>query len=279
MKDKFLVYIDPGTSMFKYGCRFEHRQYESEFESFFFVRPGTFIGAEASTLESPLEYAGLIGASVRNYDPDNITRESDFYTTPKFGQGIFYALADCLQTMAAASQVTIWLGLALPYAHMAKADDIQQQFTGVFPVKKADSRIYTVNIERVIIKSQGECVALDQIFRWQHDNGDGVKLSSERGRNLLEKGAVYIQLHGSNSFEQHINAGRFDLAKGSSLFTGTFDVLERLKQIAYQRTGKNLSQYELMYNVLKESKISFAGEPPIFFYKEVLGQLRELLQS
>ena len=264
------IFIDPGTSMVKFGMNYAGLTETDEVESYFYPQPGVYPGKESYTLVEPSSFAGLVGMPVKDVEPDNITREANFYTTPKFPQAIFYAIATMLDKYDLPEYVSLWLGIALPHAHIGKAETIRQKLQKTWNIGKADQMIRQVTIERVIVETQSKAVALDQVFQWKQ-NGKGLVLDSERGKRLLRNGAMYVFLSGSNSLEQGLLTGRFDQFVSESKFTGSFDLLPQLQQKAFDLTSENLSQYELMYQALKNGRITL--ERQLYNFETINRQL------
>jgi hypothetical protein len=255
--DVYFISTDPGTSMFKFSCSHAGKRVSNEVESFFLPVEGGYIGQERFTLQQPNCFAGLVGSPVKDLEPENITRENDLYNTKKFPLGIFFSVADMLDEFNAPRNVTVWIGLALPEAHIGKANAIKKSITGKWTVGKPGGTPREVIIPHVAVTTQPRCVAIDQVFQRQPDN----RLNDARGRQLLSGGALHVVLSGSNSLEQFIlPAGNFRRGIGHSTFKGTFDLLDDLQRTAYKKTGKNLSQYDLMYGVFKKGLVDIDGD-------------------
>ena len=238
-------------------------------DSCYAPRPATSLpGKQKHTLVSPVE--GVVGKYAKDLDPDGsgVQRDANIYETTAYRAFLFSGLWDLLESVAVpedTEQVNIELALGLPVSHMGIAESIKTFCLNEgtpWEVQKDEGRKYSVLIQRVAIHAQPYYTAVNEMFQLK----GGCLIY--RGDLLFGDGPVLVLDDGSNSVDMLLTNGELSVLGMDCYMTGTHNLLPQLRVIGHSKTRRNLTPYELLFQLYQEKSIRVEGED-FDFSKEV----------
>ena len=224
---------------------------------------------QLSILLEPKVYRGAYKAQATAFGA-TLHRDSDIYALPVYKLYNFGMLAELLAKAGITDQDILveYAVFGFPVKHKqaqaALLRDLLHNDGNPWTLQKEGGIQYSVRFQEVICETQPYYMAIDQIFAWQ--NGF---LSHERGKQLFEHGPVLFYDFGSNSSDIEWVPMSLLESESRCVMKGTFNFLSELESLAYAKTHQEITQYDLVYHVLKHRSLTLPNGVTYDFRKEI----------
>ena len=256
----YFLNIDWGTSTIKCIGRAGTRTERRSIASYALRTSEIYKGKQkGNCLAYPEQFAGIGGEYVGKIGASIIELNQNFYSTENFPLLTFLCAAKLLDALNAPETVDVVLSLAIPSDHIGKGQSIVEQLQKTWQVGNQTGKTRRVNIQHVFVKRQPECMVFDQLMTWKHVNSH-VELDDSRGDSLMDKAPLDIISLGSRSLERMYFDGSFSRAIAKSEFSGTFNLMDSLRNQFFGKHGQSLTDFTAMYQAFQTGKVTIENE-------------------